>query len=199
MRPVLWHTLWVALLLPSPQTYLGLPLSPHKLRPCDYQPLIAPFDKYLSGWKAWLLNSSGWIILVNVVLSNLPVAFFMSSNLLPKSIWDILDAHRRPFLWTGKDSSKGCQCLLAWICVSCSREHGGLSVKNLEDQNHCILMKLVHKFCDDSVLPWKTWYLSHTSQELGSHSDNSFLDRIVHRELPTLIVLVMMTNTICCF
>jgi hypothetical protein len=36
-----------------PQTYLCLPLSPHKLREVDCQPLIAKFDKYLAGWKAW--------------------------------------------------------------------------------------------------------------------------------------------------
>lgn len=31
-----------------PQTYLGLPLSPHKLRVADYQPLISRFDRYLA-------------------------------------------------------------------------------------------------------------------------------------------------------
>ena len=39
-----------------PQTYLGLPLSPQKLRTCDYQPLLDSFDRYLAGWKAKLLS-----------------------------------------------------------------------------------------------------------------------------------------------
>lgn len=42
-----------------PQTYLGLPLSPHKLRVSDYQPLLDSFDRYLAGWKAKILNSGG--------------------------------------------------------------------------------------------------------------------------------------------
>ena len=32
-----------------PQTYLGLPLSPHKLRVSDYQLLLTSFDRYLAG------------------------------------------------------------------------------------------------------------------------------------------------------
>jgi hypothetical protein len=39
-----------------PQTYLGLPLCPHKLRFSDYRPLLDTFDRYLSGWKAKMLR-----------------------------------------------------------------------------------------------------------------------------------------------
>lgn len=50
-----------------PQTYLGLPLSPHKIRVADYQPLISKFDKFLASWKARLLSTGGRLILVNAV------------------------------------------------------------------------------------------------------------------------------------
>ena len=36
-------------------------------------------------------------------------------------------------------------CLIAWERVCLPRESGGLGVKNLEDLNHCLLMKFVHK------------------------------------------------------
>jgi len=84
-----------------PQTYLGLPLSPQKLRVSDFQPLLNSFDKYLAGWKARLLSSSGHIVLVNAVLGRLPI-YFMSSTLIPKTVREILDAKRRAFFWTGE-------------------------------------------------------------------------------------------------
>ena len=88
-----------------PQTYLGLPLSPHKLRPFDFQPLISSFDKYLAGWNARLLSSGGRIVLVNAVLGSLPI-YYMSSILLPKGVRELLDAKRRAFLWTGEEKKQ---------------------------------------------------------------------------------------------
>lgn len=73
-----------------PQTYLGLPLSPHKLRACDFQPLVASFDRYLSGWKARLLSTGGRIVLVNAVLSSLAI-YHMSCMMLPPSVIDALE------------------------------------------------------------------------------------------------------------
>lgn len=80
-----------------PQTYLGLPLSQKKLRVSDYQPLICSFDRYLAGWKARLLSTGGRLVLINAVLSSLPV-YFMPSNLIPKTVIDILVSRQRAFL-----------------------------------------------------------------------------------------------------
>ncbi|CAL4980148.1 unnamed protein product [Urochloa decumbens] len=123
-----------------PQTYLGLPLSPYKLRVTDYQPLVDTFDRYLSGWKAKLLSSGGRMVLVITVLGGLAV-YYMSAQLLPKSVLDKLEARRRAFLWTGEDKCHGSQCLLAWDRACTRKECGGLGIKRLEDQNHCLLMK----------------------------------------------------------
>lgn len=66
-----------------PQPYLGLPLSPNKLRVSDYQPLLDSFDRYLSSWKARLLDPEARLLLTKTVLSSLPV-YWMSSLSLPK-------------------------------------------------------------------------------------------------------------------
>jgi len=161
-----------------PQTYLGLPLSPYKLRVADYKPLLDSFDRYLCGWKAKLLSYGGRLVLVNAVLGGLAI-YFMSSHLLPKTVVDKLDARRRAFLWTGDDKCNGSHCLLNWERVCTSKACGGLGVKNLEDQNHCLLLKFVHKLHEPSLLPWKHWYLNHTSS-----MDGSFLNRLIAVELP---------------
>ena len=126
-----------------PQTYLGLPLSLHKLRASNFQPLLTSFDRYLAGWKARLLSTGGRIVLVNAVLGSLPI-YFMSSTLLPKTVRELLDAKRRAFFWTGEDKCNGANCLIAWERVCQSREAGGLGVKNMEDVNHCMLLKFIY-------------------------------------------------------
>ena len=158
-----------------PQTYLGLPLSPHKLKCTDYQPLITSFDRYLAGWKARLLSTGGRLVLVNSVLGSLPI-YYMSSILLPKTVREILDAKRRAFLWTGEEKCHGSSCLVAWEDVCKTKEQGGLGVKNLENMNHCLLLKFVHRMHDTSTPPWKQWLHSHGGED-------SYLGKILSSEL----------------
>jgi len=165
-----------------PQTYLGLPLSPHKLRPSDFQPLISSFDRYLAGWKARLLSTGGRIVLVNAVLGSLPI-YFMSSTLLPKTVRDQLEARRCAFFWTGEDKCTGAKCLVSWERVCQSRDAGGLGIKNMEDMNHCLLMRFVHKLHEAEPLPWKRWFLSHAGSDFVSNPD-SYLSKLVLAELP---------------
>jgi hypothetical protein len=62
-----------------PQTYLGLPLSPHKLRVADYKPLMDNFDKYLTGWKAKLLSSANCLMKLLNCSFELVTPSFMST------------------------------------------------------------------------------------------------------------------------
>ena len=164
-----------------PQTYLGLPLSPHKLRFADYQPLLDSFDRYLAGWKARLLSTGGRIVLVNSVLGSLPI-YYMSSILLPRNVRELLDAKRRAFLWTGEEHCHGSSCLVAWDDVCQPRELGGLGVKSLEEMNHCLLLKFVHKLHDPEPLPWKQWFISHSDLGRGLSSD-SYLGKLISSEV----------------
>lgn len=166
-----------------PQTYLGLPLSPLKLRVRDYQPLIANFDRFLAGWKARLLSTGGRLVLVNAVLSSLAI-YYMSSCLLPKTLLEELDKRRRAFLWTGEEHCNGSQCLVAWERVCCEQIFGGLGVRPLQHQNHALLLKFVHKLHEPTALPWKTWFLSQHEHALGQVEPDSYMARIVHEKLP---------------
>lgn len=144
-----------------PQPYLGLPLSASKLYNSDFQPLIAKCDKYLSGWHGKLLSTGGRLVLTNAVLSSLPV-YWMSSLLLPKGVIDAIDRRRRAFLWTGEESCSGSRCLIAWDRVCMAKLEGGLGVKDLATQNHCLLLKFVHKLLSNVSLPWRDWLLGDT-------------------------------------
>jgi hypothetical protein len=47
-----------------PQTYLGLPLSTHKLCLSDFAPLISKCDMRLSGWRGRSLPIGGRLLLL---------------------------------------------------------------------------------------------------------------------------------------
>ncbi|WVZ83332.1 LOW QUALITY PROTEIN: hypothetical protein U9M48_030493 [Paspalum notatum var. saurae] len=120
-----------------PQRYLGLPLTPHKVAVSDFSPLIASCDRYLAGWKATLLNRVGRLTLCSSILSALPL-HYMSALQIPRSVIKAIDRKRRAFFWTGEDLCHGSKCLVAWKEFCKSKEEGGLGLKNLETQNHCL-------------------------------------------------------------
>lgn len=103
-----------------PQTYLGLPHSPHKLSVSDCLPLISLVDKHLSGWGAALLNRAGRLTLSTVVLSSIPI-HFMAAMSIPKTVIKAIDRRRRAFFWTGDDKCHGSKCLVAWDTVRASK------------------------------------------------------------------------------
>lgn len=113
-----------------PQTYLGLPLSPHKLPPSAFQPVIDRCDTYLSGWCALLLSRGGKLVLLSAVLNSLPT-YFMLCFSLPIQVLEAIDKRRRTFFWSNDETCSGAKCLVAWDKVCTPRDAGGLGVKKL--------------------------------------------------------------------
>lgn len=57
---------------------------------------------------------------------------------------------------------------------------GGLGVKDLELQNHCLLMKFIDKLFSNEDTPWKGWILHDTdSYDATNTSANSYLWKII--------------------
>jgi hypothetical protein len=138
------------------QTYLGLPLSNEKLNLAAFSPLISSADKYLSGWRASLLNHQGRLVLVNAVIDSLPV-YAMGALHLPQGVIDALDARRRAFLWAGEESVSDAQCLVSWKKPCLPKKEGGLGVRDFHLQNTCLLLKLVHRVHDAESSAWARW------------------------------------------
>ena len=68
-----------------PQSYLGLPLSTHKLNLKDFFFIIDKIDRRLVGWRGVLLTLAGRAVLVRIVLRALPI-YAMTALLLPMGI-----------------------------------------------------------------------------------------------------------------
>lgn len=143
-----------------PQIYLRLPLSNEKLRLTAFAPIISLTDKYLAGWKASLLNMQARSVLVNAVLDSLPTYLMMALQLLP-SVIETPDSRRRAFLWSGEEKCHGSACLIAWEQVTKPKRYGGLRIKDLNIQNKCLLLKLLHRLHSPEESSWASWVLAH--------------------------------------
>jgi hypothetical protein len=60
--------------------YLGIPIHFRKLRNVDWKRVEEIFEKRLSSWKGKHLSNGGRLVLINLVLSSLPM--YMMSFLL---------------------------------------------------------------------------------------------------------------------
>jgi hypothetical protein len=74
-----------------PQTYLGLPLSDHKLPASALEFLSVKISKRIPGWRTSLLPIGGRLTLTNAVLSALP-SFAMSVLPIPKGTLAKMDS-----------------------------------------------------------------------------------------------------------
>ena len=81
-----------------PFRYLGLPIHTRKLSNKDWRTIENRIEKKLSGWKGKLLSVGGRLVLINSVLSSLPM-FMMSFFELPKGVLEKIDCLRSRFYW----------------------------------------------------------------------------------------------------
>ena len=79
-----------------PIKYLGVPVSPSKLKVSDRMLLVKKGNKSLDVWKGGTLSIAGRSTLISASLNNSSV-YHMSVYLLPKSTIKCLDKNRRTF------------------------------------------------------------------------------------------------------
>ena len=110
-----------------------------KLHNKDWKSIEERIEKRLSGWKGKMLTTGGRLVLINSVLSSLPM-FMMSFFELPKGVLEKLDCFRSRFYWQN-DQHKRKYRLVKWKIMCQPRDQGGLGIQNLEIQNKCLLSK----------------------------------------------------------
>ena len=68
-----------------PIRYLGLPLTEGRLRAHDWQPVMEKIETRLGGWQARLLSRGGRLVLLQSVLTIIPI-YFMAIFRPPKGV-----------------------------------------------------------------------------------------------------------------
>ncbi|WVZ53559.1 hypothetical protein U9M48_004482, partial [Paspalum notatum var. saurae] len=113
-----------------PFRYLGLPMHYRKLRNSEWRHIEERFEKQLIGWKGKLLSVGGRLVLINSVLSSLPM-FMLSFFAIPKG-------HKKKYH------------LIKWDQIRQPKEQGGLGIIDLEVQNKCLLSKWLYKLANEN-------------------------------------------------
>jgi hypothetical protein len=105
-----------------PFRYLGIPMSPKRLSNKDWRMVEERFQKKLSSWKGKMLSSGGRLVLINSVLSSLPM-YMMSFFRIPKGVLEKLDYYRSRFFWQCDDHKKKYR-LAKWSIIHKPRSVG---------------------------------------------------------------------------
>jgi hypothetical protein len=130
-----------------PFRYLGIPMSPRKLSNGDWRMVEERFQKKLSSWKGKMLSSGGRLVLVNSVLSSLPM-YMMSFFGIPKGVLEKLDYYRSRFFWQCDEHKKKYR-LAKWSILHKPKSVGSLGIIDLNIQNKCLLSKWVLKLLNE--------------------------------------------------
>jgi hypothetical protein len=81
-----------------PFKYLGVPMHYKKLRNSDWNTLLERIEKKLSSWKGKHLSAGGRLVLINSVLSSLPL-YMLSFFEVPRMVLEKLEYLRSRFFW----------------------------------------------------------------------------------------------------
>ena len=130
-----------------PCRYLGLPMHYKKLNNADWKNIKERFEKKLSCWKGKMLSVGGRLVLINSILSSLPM-FMLSFFEVPKGVLKKLEYFRSWFFWQN-DQHKKKYRLVRWPIICQPKEQGGLGIQNLEIQNKCLLSKWLFKLLNE--------------------------------------------------
>ena len=130
-----------------PFKYLGVPIHYRRLRNDEWQPVECRFEGKLGCWKGKMLSYGDRLVLVNSVLTSLPM-FMLSFLEIPKGVRKRLDFYRSRFFWQD-DENKRKYRLTKWNLICRPKDQGGLGVEVLELKNKCLLSKWLFKLLNE--------------------------------------------------
>jgi hypothetical protein len=149
-----------------PFIYLGLPVGANPRKLSTWLPMIDVLKKRLDYWGNRSLSFGGRIVLLNSVLSAIPI-FYLSFMMMPAKVWKEVVKIQRNFLWSGLDK-KTKICWVEWDLVTKPKDEGGLGVRDLRRVNLSLLANWQWRFLDPSQSGWKALLIAKYGVHLAS-------------------------------
>ncbi|KAE8696464.1 hypothetical protein F3Y22_tig00110670pilonHSYRG00065 [Hibiscus syriacus] len=137
-----------------PFKYLGIPLGVDPRRVSVWDPVIDKCITKLSRWKSRFLSFVGRIVLINSVLSSLPL-YYMSLYSVPKTVLWKIDKIRRDFLWGSYGSGRK-MSRINWGKMCKPKKKGGAGIIDLGAKNKALLAKWGWRFANEKDALWRS-------------------------------------------
>jgi len=114
--------------------YLGIPIFKASPKVVHWLPLLDKLKNKIQAWGATWLNKAGKIVLINSVITSLPI-YQCSVLLAPKTITNKIEEMLRRFLWEGGRNNEKKMHLVSWDKIKKPRLEGGLQIRDVATQN----------------------------------------------------------------
>lgn len=137
-----------------PFKYLGLPLSDSRLQRQEFTHLIQKIRNRLTGWASKLLSIAGRVVLINSVITTMPI-YYMSVFRMPKWVLQEIDQIRRTFLWQGVTQGQRKIHQAEWSLICRPKRLGGLGILEIENFNFALMAKWYWQWCSSEPRLWK--------------------------------------------
>lgn len=136
-----------------PLNYLGIPIVLGRLRLMHIQTVHDKVVGRMSGWQCKLLNPGGRRVLVQSVLSSIPV-YLLTVLKPPKKFIKNLDKERRRFLWAGNQQLHGGKCKVSWARLQRPIDKGGLGITDLAAFSRALRLRWLWFQWKNPDRPW---------------------------------------------
>jgi len=136
-----------------PFKYLGLPLTIHRLRRVDFQPLIDKVAGRLSSWQGRLLSIAGRNTLVKAVLSSQPI-YFLTALRASDEVFEEIHSRRKRFLCAGLERILGGKCKVNSRRCNRLTKQGGLGILDLRKFARAQRIRWLWHYWKSDNKPW---------------------------------------------
>jgi hypothetical protein len=114
--------------------YLRIPIFKVHSKVAHWLPMVDKLKNKIQVWGANWLNKAGKVVLMNSVITSLPI-YQCSVLLAPKTITNKIDELLRRFLWEGGKNCERKLHLVKWDKVKKPKMEGGLSIRDVAIHN----------------------------------------------------------------
>ncbi|MCH80013.1 LINE-1 reverse transcriptase like, partial [Trifolium medium] len=147
-----------------PFKYLGLPVGSNPRKLSTWEPMLEVVRGRLRSWGNKYVSLGGRIVLINAVLSAIPI-FFLSYLKMPNKVWREMVKMQRKFLWSGL-SVRAKTCWVKWDDICRPKKEAGLGIRDLRLVNISLLAKWRWKLLSHEYEVWKEVVMARYGRDI---------------------------------
>ncbi|PKU73489.1 Putative ribonuclease H protein [Dendrobium catenatum] len=136
-------------------TYLGIPISPKRLKATHFQPLLSKISALLAGWKNNFLSFAGRVQFLKFTITN-SIAYWIRGSIIPKGCCDTINKLCSKFLFHNNLVERKLH-LIPWSKVTIPKDAGGLGIPSIEALYFGVFCSIIGRFYNNQNL-LTCWY-----------------------------------------